>query len=407
MDVLERFLNYVKYDTQSDENNDKCPSTDKQKVLAKVLLDEMKQIGLTDCEIDANGYVYGFLPATAGCENEPSIGLIAHMDTAPAFSGTNVKPFIVKKYDGKDIVLNGDKNIIMEVEKFSNLKNYIGEDLVVTDGTTLLGADDKSGIAEILTAVEELVKSDEENNIKHGKICIAFTPDEEIGRGADLFDIKKFGADFAYTVDGGALGELEYENFNAARAIISVNGVNIHPGEAKNKMKNASLIAMEFNSLLPANEIPAHTEGYEGFYHLCEMSGDEEHARLDYIIRDHDRVKFENRKALICKAATFLNEKYGENTIIFDVKDSYYNMREMIETRMDIVDRARIAFEKCNVVPKIQPIRGGTDGARLSFEGLLCPNISTGGNNFHGKYEFISVQSMEKMVKVIKNIVVS
>lgn len=400
MTASERLLKYVVIDTQSDEESSTCPSTDRQKNLGRILVEEMKQLGFTGCHMDENGYVYGWCEATAGCEEEPAIGLIAHMDTAPAFNGTNVSPRIIKNYDGSDIILNTGKNIVMSAEQFPNLKNYEGEDLIVTDGTTLLGADDKAGIAEILTAIEEIMKE----NIPHGRICIGFTPDEEIGRGADLFDIKKFGADYAYTVDGGPLGELEYENFNAAGAKVFIQGVNIHPGDAKEKMKNASLIAMEFNGMLPAAEIPAHTEGYEGFFHLCDMEGSEEQARLNYIIRDHDRQKFEKRKIFFRSIETFLNEKYGEGTVICEVKDSYYNMREKIETKMEIVERAKEAFEKCGVVPKIVPIRGGTDGARLSYEGLLCPNLSTGGNNFHGKYEFISIQSMDKMTEVLKKL---
>lgn len=398
MTVTERFLKYVVIDTRSDEDSESCPSTEKQKNLGNLLVEEMKAIGLSDCHMDEHGYVYGFLDAAAGYEQEPAIGLISHMDTAPAFCGTGVKPRIIEKYDGRDICLK--EGIVMETVRFPNLLEYVGEDLIVTDGTTLLGADDKAGIAEILTAVEEIIRE----KIPHGRICIGFTPDEEIGRGADLFDIGKFGADFAYTVDGGAVGELEYENFNAASGRVLVHGVNIHPGEAKNKMKNASLTAMEFNAMLPANEIPAHTEGYEGFYHLCGMKGDEENAELTYIIRDHDRDRFEQRKKLFVFAGTFLNEKYGEGTVETIVKDSYYNMKEKLEPRMDIVERAGKAFEACEVKPKIVPIRGGTDGARLSYEGLLCPNLSTGGNNFHGKYEFISVQSMEKMTAVLKKL---
>lgn len=400
MTVLERFFNYITMDTQSDENCNNCPSTEKQKELAAVLVEEMKQTGLTSCHMDEKGYVYGWCEATKGLEMRPAIGLISHMDTAPSFCGAGVRPQIIRNYDGNDILLNSEKNIVMSVKDFPNLLNYKGEDLIVTDGTTLLGADDKAGIAEILTALEEIIKS----GVTHGRICVAFTPDEEIGRGADYFDIKKFGAEYAYTVDGGALGELEYENFNAAGADIIVHGVNIHPGDAKNKMKNASLIAMEFNGMLPQAEIPAHTEGYEGFYHLCAMEGTEENARLHYIIRDHDRRMFEKRKELFTKSVEFLNVKYGRDTVACEMKDSYYNMKEKIEPRMDIIERAAEAFEKCKVSPKVVPIRGGTDGARLSYEGLLCPNLSTGGNNFHGKYEFISVQSMEKMTEVLRTL---
>lgn len=399
--VVQRFHKYIVLDTQSDEDHQSCPSTEKQKELGKLLVEEMKAMGLKDCHMDSNAYVYGWCEASAGCENKPAIGLISHMDTAPAFSGSNVNPLLVKQYDGTDITLNLEKNIVMRVTDFPNLSNYVGEDLIVTDGTTLLGADDKAGIAEILTAVEQVMKE----GIPHGKICIAFTPDEEIGRGADLFNIEKFGADFAYTLDGGPVGELEYENFNAAAGKVIIHGVNIHPGEAKDKMKNASLIAMEFNQMLPAGEIPAHTQGYEGFYHLCNMKGDEENASLQYIIRDHSMERFQQRKNLFVSIGDFLNRKYGEGTVECEVKDSYYNMREKIEPRMDIVDRAKEAFEKCDVIPKVVPIRGGTDGARLSYEGLLCPNLSTGGNNFHGKFEYISIQSMEKMVDVIKELV--
>ena len=401
MTVLERFFHYITIDTQSDEKCNDCPSTEKQKELAAILVEEMKQIGLTGCHMDEHGYVYGWCEAREGCEEWPAIGLIAHMDTAPAFCGENVKARVISHYDGRDIVLNEKEKSVMDTVRFPNLLQYKGEDLVVTDGKTLLGADDKAGIAEILTAMEELIAS----GAPHGKICIAFTPDEEIGRGADLFDIPKFGADYAYTVDGGALGELEYENFHAASGKVLVQGANIHPGEAKNKMKNASLIAMEFNGMLPAAEIPAHTEGYEGFFHLCKMEGEEEKAVLSYIIRDHDRKRFEERKALFTSIAEFLNQKYGAHTVCCEVKDSYYNMREKIETRMEIVEHAKQAFLACNVEPKVVPIRGGTDGARLSYEGLLCPNLSTGGNNFHGKFEFISVQSLEKMVQVIKKLV--
>lgn len=399
--VVERFYRYIVLDTQSEEDSESCPSTEKQKALGKLLVEEMSRIGLDDCRMDEQGYVYGWCEATKGCENQPAIGLISHMDTAPAFSGTGVKPHLVQKYDGTDIALNVEKNIVMKVKEFPNLLRYQGEDLIVTDGTTLLGADDKAGIAEILTAVEQIIAT----KVPHGRICIAFTPDEEIGRGADHFDIEGFDADYAYTVDGGPVGELEYENFNAASGKVKIHGVNIHPGEAKDKMKNAALIAMEFNAMLPANEVPTHTEGYEGFYHLCAMEGDEENASLQYILRDHARNRFEERKHLFTEVAHFLNEKYGQGTVECEVKDSYYNMREKIEPRMDIVDRAKVAFKKCGVVPQVVPIRGGTDGARLSYEGLLCPNISTGGNNFHGKFEFISVQSLEKMVDVITELV--
>ena len=402
MRAYERLLKYVSFDTQSDENSTTCPSTDKQRVLADVLAKEMNEIGIQGVKVDENGYVYGYIEATKGMEELPVIGLIAHMDTAPAMSGANIKPHIIENYDGNDIVLNAQKNIVMETEKFPHLLSYIGKTLIVTDGTTLLGADDKAGISEILTAAEELIN---DKSVSHGKIVIGFTPDEEIGSGADHFDVKGFGADFAYTVDGGALGELEYENFNAAAAVVNVQGANIHPGEAKNKMKSAILMAIEYNSMLPANEIPAHTEGYEGFYHLCEMHGDEETAKAVYIIRDHNMDNFENRKKYMTKVADYLNDKYGEGTFELTLKDSYYNMKKMIEPHMEIIDRAKEAMLKASVTPVVVPIRGGTDGARLSYEGLPCPNLSTGGHNFHGKYEYIPVESIDKMVEIIKNIV--
>lgn len=402
MRAYERLLNYVSFDTQSNEDSNTCPSTAKQLVLAKALEKEMKEIGLTDVILDDNGYLYGTIPATKGLEDLKTIGLIAHMDTAPAMTGENVKPNIIKNYDGTDIVLNKDKNIIMETNKFPHLLSYIGKTLITTDGTTLLGADDKAGIAEILTACEEIINDD---TFKHGKIKIGFTPDEEIGRGADLFDVAGFGADYAYTVDGGALGELEYENFNAASAVLNVQGANIHPGEAKNKMKSAILMAIEFNQMLPANEIPAHTEMYEGFYHLCEMQGDEENAKAVYIIRDHDMDTFTHRKEFMTKIADYLNDKYGKGTFELTITDSYYNMKKMIEPHIYVVDKAKEAMLRASVTPIVVPIRGGTDGARLSYEGLPCPNLSTGGHNFHGKYEYIPVESMDKMVEVIKNIV--
>lgn len=399
MKVEERLLNYVKVNTMSNEECMECPSTKKQLELGKMLVEELKGIGVNKVEMDEHGYVYASLNASIGAEKEKKIGLIAHMDTAPAFSGENIHPRIIENYDGKDIVLNKSLNIVMSPVEFESLTKYQGQTLIVTDGTTLLGGDDKAGIAEIITAMEYII----ENKIPHGEIKIAFTPDEEIGRGADLFNVEKFGADYAYTVDGGEIGELEYENFNAASAKIYIHGVNIHPGDAKNKMKNACLLAMEFNKMLPSVETPAHTEHYEGFYHLCDMKGDESEAELNYIIRDHSMEKFNDRKNFIGKIAGFLNEKYGEGTIETVIEDSYYNMKEKILPHMDIVDKAKIAMEKCDIEWKVVPIRGGTDGARLSYMGLPCPNLSTGGHNFHGKYEYISVESMEKMVKVLAN----
>lgn len=411
MRAYERLLKYVSYETTSDENSQTCPSSAKELVLADELVEELKAIGVADAHVDKDGYVYGSIPATKGAENEKTIGLIAHMDTAPAMSGADIKPRIINDYDGADIVLNEKLGVVMDTVTFPQLRNYVGQDLIVTDGTTLLGADDKAGIAEIMTAAAQIIEADKacegntDEHIAHGKICIAFTPDEEIGRGADRFNVEKFGADYAYTVDGGMLGEIEFENFNAASAKVHIKGENIHPGEAKNKMKNASLLAMEFNSMLPPAEIPAHTEGYEGFFHLCGMSGDEENAYLDYIVRDHNMDKFLERKAMLEHITAYLNTKYGAGTVNLDMKDSYYNMREKLEADMYIVDRAVEAMKENGVEPIIQPIRGGTDGARLSFMGLLCPNLSTGGHNFHGKYEYICIQSMDKMVEIIKSIV--
>ncbi len=411
MRAYERLLKYVSYETTSDENSQTCPSSAKELVLADELVEDLKAIGVADAHVDKDGYVYGSIPATKGAENEKTIGLIAHMDTAPAMSGADIKPRIINDYDGADIVLNEKLGVVMDTVTFPQLRNYVGQDLIVTDGTTLLGADDKAGIAEIMTAAAQIIEADKacegntDEHIAHGKICIAFTPDEEIGRGADRFNVESFGADYAYTVDGGMLGEIEFENFNAASAKVHIKGENIHPGEAKNKMKNASLLAMEFNSMLPPAEIPAHTEGYEGFFHLCGMSGDEENAYLDYIVRDHNMDKFLERKAMLEHITAYLNTKYGAGTVNLDMKDSYYNMREKLEADMYIVDRAVEAMKENGVEPIIQPIRGGTDGARLSFMGLLCPNLSTGGHNFHGKYEYICIQSMDKMVEIIKSIV--
>ena len=411
MRAYERLLKYVSYETTSDENSQTCPSSAKELVLADELVEELKAIGVADAHVDKDGYVYGSIPATKGAENEKTIGLIAHMDTAPAMSGAGIKPRIINDYDGADIVLNEKLGVVMDTVTFPQLRNYVGQDLIVTDGTTLLGADDKAGIAEIMTAAAQIIEDDKacegntDEHIAHGKICIAFTPDEEIGRGADRFNVESFGADYAYTVDGGMLGEIEFENFNAASAKVHIKGENIHPGEAKNKMKNASLLAMEFNSMLPPAEIPAHTEGYEGFFHLCGMSGDEENAYLDYIVRDHNMDKFLERKAMLEHITAYLNTKYGAGTVNLDMKDSYYNMREKLEADLYIVDRAVEAMKENGVEQIIQPIRGGTDGARLSFMGLLCPNLSTGGHNFHGKYEYICIQSMDKMVEIIKSIV--
>lgn len=395
MTVSERFLKYVSFGTNSDENSETCPSTQSQLVLGKYLAEELEKIGLTDVEQDKDGYVYGVLEATAGRMQDPAIGFIAHMDTSPAVNGDNIKPKIIH-YEGGDIRLSNGVSI--REKDFPSIKNYVGCDIITSDGTTLLGADDKAGIAEIFTACEYLVAHPE---IGHGRIAVGITPDEEIGRGADRFDVKRFACDWAYTVDGGEIGEIEYENFNAASAKITVNGVNIHPGSAKNKMKNASLLAAEFINMMPKAETPAHTEGYEGFYHLCDMEGDETLAKLSYIIRDHSMEKFTERKIFVQNLVDYLNGVYGEGTFVAEIKDSYYNMREKITPFMHIIDNAVNAMTSHGIEPLIVPIRGGTDGARLSFEGLPCPNLSTGGANFHGVHEFIPVQSMEKMVDVL------
>ena len=393
--VTQRFLKYVSFDTKSDENSETCPSTPNQKLLGAALVEEMLEMGITDARMDANGYVYGTIP---GNPNLPTIGLIAHMDTSPDASGTDVKARIVE-YTGEDILLNEEKNIWLRQSDYPGMKKHIGKHLIVTDGTTLLGADDKAGVAEIMTAAEFLLRT----RMSHATVKIGFTPDEEIGRGADLFDVAGFGADYAYTVDGGTIGELEYENFNAAGAKVEIFGVNIHPGSAKDKMKNAQLIAMEFNSLLPADQRPEHTEGYEGFFHLTDMQGDVEKATLYYIIRDHDFEKFEEKKELLVKVGEKLNEKYGNGSVCVSIKDSYFNMKQKIEPCMVIVERAKKAMEAVGITPSIQPIRGGTDGARLSFEGLPCPNLCTGGENFHSRFEYVPVEDMEK----IKDMLVS
>jgi len=403
MNLVDRFIKYVQIDTQSDEATGTSPSTTKQHNLAKLLTRELKEIGAEEIYYDKEYcYIYATLPASEGYENAPVIGFIAHMDTAPSMSGTNIKPRIVEKYDGTDILLNKLQNIVLRVSEFPELSNYIGQDLVVTDGTTLLGADDKAGIAEIMTLSEYLMRNPD---YKHGKIRISFTPDEEIGCGPDHFDVELFGADYAYTVDGGALGELEFENFNAAGAKVTIHGCNVHPGSAKNKMKNSILIAQEFHGLLPVEENPMYTEMYEGFYHLDNIEGTVEETKLDYIIRDHDMMKFLQKKELFKQIGEFLNKKYGSGTIEIDMGDSYYNMRKMIEPHMYLIDFAKEAMIESGIEPIITPIRGGTDGARLSYMGLPCPNLCTGGENFHGKYEYISIQSMEKTVELLIKLV--
>ena len=399
--VLDRFLSYVVIDTESVDDMECFPSSEKQKVLGEKLVGELKELGIADAFMDEYGYVFASIPANTDRPLK-TIGFIAHMDTAPAMSGHNVNPRIVEKYDGKDIILNQEKNIILSPEDDPEMLHYIGQDLVVTDGLTLLGADDKAGIAEIMAMAQYFMEHPE---VEHGEIKIAFSPDEEVGRGMDFFDTKKFGADFAYTVDGGALGEIEYENFNAAGAKLYVQGSSIHPGSAKNRMKNAVLLAMEFQQMLPVNERPEFTENYEGFYLLNSIHGDVEGAVSDYIIRDHSREQFEAKKIRFQKTADYLNDVYGEGTFRVEMKDSYYNMKEKIEPHMHLIENAKKAMEAVDVVPNIVPIRGGTDGARLSFMGIPCPNLCAGGHNFHGKYEYVSVQSMEKIVEILVNIV--
>ncbi|MFH0866715.1 MAG: peptidase T [Bacteroidota bacterium] len=400
-EILDRFLKYIKIDTQSNEDSQECPSTSKQFDLAKVLRDELLAMGLEDVVLDDNCYLMATLPANID-KKIPVIGFIAHMDTSPDMPGVNVNPQILQNYDGKDILLNKEKNIILNIKEFPELLEYIGQTLITTDGNTLLGADDKAGIAEIMTAVKYLIDHPE---IKHGTIKIGFTPDEEIGRGVDKFDVKKFNAEFAYTLDGGGIGELEYENFNAAHAKVIFNGRNIHPGYAKNKMINAMIIAMEFNGMLPVNERPEFTQDYEGFYHLIKMEGTVENASIQYIIRDHDRTKFEAKKVFIKQTVDYMNKKYRENTVVIELKDQYFNMREQVEKTFHIVETARKAMEEVGVIPKVVPIRGGTDGARLSYMDLPCPNIFAGGHNFHGKMEYVPVESMVKAVDVILKIV--
>lgn len=399
MELKERFLKYVAINTRSDDNSETFPSTAVQWDLLNTLVEEMKLLGLEDVSIDKYGYAMGTIPATKGKEGAPVIGFLAHVDTSPDMSGENVRPRIIESYDGKDIVLNNA--LTMKVSEFPELTKFIGHTLIHTDGTTLLGADDKAGIAEIMTAAEYLMAHPE---IEHGKIRIGFTPDEEIGRGVDFFDVKAFGADFAYTMDGGYEGELEYENFNAAGAKIAIQGRNVHPGYAKNKMINAIEVACELNSLIPAVERPQFTEGYEGFYHCIGLNGTVENATISYIIRDHDFEKFEKKKSWMYDVVGMLNNKYGQGTLTLTLKDQYYNMRKMVEPHPQVIDIALAAMRDADVEPIVRPIRGGTDGARLSFMGLPCPNIFAGGMNFHGKFEYCSLNSMEKSVKVIINI---
>lgn len=399
-EIIERFTTYVKVDTQSDESVDTCPSTPGQLTLGNMLVDELKSIGMQDAAIDENGYVMATLPSNTE-KDVPTIGFLAHVDTATDFTGKNVNPQIIESYDGKDIVLNEKLQVTLSPDQFPELSGYKGHTLITTDGTTLLGADNKAGIAEIMTAMDYLIKHPE---IKHGTIRVAFTPDEEIGRGPHKFDVKRFNASFAYTVDGGPLGELEYESFNAAAAKITIKGNNVHPGTAKGKMINSAKIAMKLNSLLPADEAPEYTEGYEGFYHLLSIQGDVEETKLYYIIRDFDKENFQNRKETMKRAVEELQNEYGQDRILLDMNDQYYNMREKIEPVIEIVNIAKQAMENLGIEPKISPIRGGTDGSQLSYMGLPTPNIFTGGENFHGKFEYISVDNMVKAVNVIVEI---
>lgn len=399
MELKERFLKYVGFDSQSDPESEKFPSTDKQLVLLRYLADEMKALGLVEVEMDQYGYVMGSIPASPGYEDRKVIGFISHVDTSPDMNGANIHPQVIENYDGGDIRLN--QELMMTVKDFPELAFFKGHTLITTDGTSLLGADDKAGVAEIMTAAEYLLAHPE---LKHGKIRIGFTPDEEIGRGVDFFDVKRFGADFAYTVDGGFEGELEYENFNAAGVKIVVQGRNIHPGYAKDKMINALQVIADINNQLPVWERPEHTEGYEGFYHLVGMSGGVEQATMEYIIRDHSREKFEAKKKYMSEVVNFLTQKYGEGVIRLQIKDQYYNMREMVEPHPEVIEKAMKAMEEAGVAPLVRPIRGGTDGARLSYMGLPCPNLFTGGMNFHGKYEYCSLDTMKKAMQTILNI---
>ena len=394
--VAQRFLRYVAFDTQSDEASETCPSTPKQKLLGQQLVQDMLEMGIADAHMDADGYVYGTVP---GDPSLPTVGLIAHMDTAPDAPGANIRAKIVP-YNGEDILLNEEKQIYLREADYPILKNSRGKHLIVTDGTTLLGADDKAGVAEILTAAQRLI----ENGGRHATLKIGFTPDEEIGRGADRFDISGFGADYAYTADGGTVGEIEYENFNAASAKAVFRGLNIHPGAAKDKMVNSMYLAMEFQAMLPQAQKPEHTQGYEGFIHLTHMEGEVEESCLTYILRDHDLEKLNEKKQVMAAAADFLNAKYGAGTVELNVKDSYYNMKQCIQPHMEIVERAKAAMAKAGMQPVEVPIRGGTDGARLSYEGLLCPNLCTGGENYHGRFEFIPVEDMEQCVDMLEHI---
>ncbi|HMU06415.1 MAG TPA: peptidase T [Kaistella sp.] len=396
-----RFINYVKIFSTSDPESETTPSTERQWDIAKYIFEELKTLGLSDVSLDENGYIYAYVPSNLDNDDEPVVGFISHYDTSPDFNGENVKPQIWDDYNGQDLVLNKETGFTLSPSKFESLKDYVGKTLITTDGTTLLGADDKAGIAEIVTAAEFLLANPD---IKHGKIAIGFTPDEEIGRGAHKFDVKKFGAEWAYTMDGGEVGELEYENFNAAGAVVKIHGLSVHPGYAFGKMVNASLLAAEFIKMLPENETPATTKGFEGFYHLTDLKSDVSEAKIQYIIRDHDNDKFEARKKFITEKVEEFNKKFGEGTAEIEIKEQYRNMKQQFEGKMHIVDIAEQAMKDANIEPKIKAIRGGTDGAQLSYMGLPCPNIFAGGINFHGPYEYVALESMEKAVKVIVNI---
>ncbi len=399
-EIKERFFRYIKIDTQSDENSETFPSTQKQFDLLNLLNKELKEFGLKS-EIDEHGYVMATLPSNID-KKIPVIGFISHVDTSPDMSGENVNPLVWENYDGGDITINKDLKLVLTTELFPDLKEYVGDTIITTDGTTLLGADDKAGITEIMTAIKYLVEHPE---IKHGEIKIGFTPDEEIGRGVDFFDVKKFGAQYAYTMDGSHVGELEFENFNAAKLTVSIQGRNVHPGYAKDKMLNSMLIAMEYNALLPANMRPEYTENYDGFYHLISMSGSVENTTITYIVRDHDRAKFESKKVFAAECADFLNKRYGKEVVKAELKDQYFNMREKVEEVFHIVDIAEQAMIEIGIEPKIMPIRGGTDGSRLSYMGLPCPNIFAGGINFHGKFEYVPLESMEKATNVLLKVI--
>ena len=396
-----RFINYVKIFSTSDPESETTPSTERQWNIANYIFEELKTLGLSDVSLDENGYIYAYVPSNLINDDEPVVGFISHYDTSPDFNGENVKPQIWDDYDGKDLLLNKETGFVLSPSKFESLKDYVGRTLITTDGTTLLGADDKAGVAEIVTAAEYLLAHPD---IKHGKIAIGFTPDEEIGRGAHKFDVKKFGAEWAYTMDGGEVGELEYENFNAAGAVVKIHGLSVHPGYAFGKMINASLLAAEFIKMLPENETPATTKGFEGFYHLTDLKSDVSEAKIQYIIRDHDADKFEARKEFMTQKVAEFNKRFGEGTAEIEIKEQYRNMKQQFEGKMHIIDIAEQAMKDANIEPKIKAIRGGTDGAQLSYMGLPCPNIFAGGINFHGPYEYVALESMEKAVKVIINI---